>query len=129
MRRLSLVRQLGQAPANSTGQAGAGDGTGQLPGKPQLGQCQRALSQQEHTAVVMLFIGGWVGLLTGWGGPATGLCTPVHPAVHPAVHPENRGRSLAVTICAPRAHRKGCIGAHTGAPCTHPPSPLLLLYL
>jgi hypothetical protein len=61
MRRLSLVRQLGQAPANSTGPAGAGDGTGQLPGKPQLGQCQRAVLQQVQAAVVIEFIG------VGWG--------------------------------------------------------------
>jgi hypothetical protein len=61
MRRLSLVRQLGQAPANSTGQAGAGDGTGQLPGRPQLGQCQRALLQQVQAVAEMLFIG------VGWG--------------------------------------------------------------
>jgi hypothetical protein len=60
MRRLSLVRQLGQAPSNSTGQAGAGDGTGQLPGKPQLGQCHLAVSQQVQAAVVIEFIGlGW----------------------------------------------------------------------
>ena len=72
MRRLSGVRQLGQAPANSTGQAGAGDGTGQLPGKPQLGQCHLAVSQQVQAAVVIEFIGGWMGLLTGWGGPSRG---------------------------------------------------------
>jgi len=54
MRSASGVRQLGQAPANSTGQAGAGDGTGQLPGKPQLGQCQRALLQQLQTAMLIL---------------------------------------------------------------------------
>ena len=89
MRRLSLVRQLGQAPANTTGQLGSGDGTGQLPGKPQLGQCQRALLQQVHAAVVMLFIGvGW-GLSSAWGGPSRGhlltgaglsrpkTCTPI----------------------------------------------------
>ena len=70
--RLSLVRQPGQAPLKSTGQAGAGDGTGQLPGLPQAGQCQRAVSQQGHTVVQMEFIGvGW-GLLTGWGGPSRG---------------------------------------------------------
>jgi len=72
MRRASGVRQLGQAPSNSTGQAGAGDGTGQLPGKPQLGQCQRALLQQVQAAVVIEFIRSWLGLAPAWGGPSRG---------------------------------------------------------
>ena len=122
--RLRLELQLGQAPLICTGQLGAGDGAGQWPGAPQLGQNHLAVLQQLQTLVVMAFIGVGCWLAPGWGGPAVGLCTPVHPAVHP----ENRDRSLAVTICAPRAYRKGGIGAHTGAP-TYAPLPLLLLYL
>ena len=71
--RLRLELQLGHRPANSTGQLGAGDGTGQLPGSAQLGHNQLAVSQQRQAAMVMLmFIEvGW-GLAPVWGGPSRG---------------------------------------------------------
>ena len=71
--RLRLELQLGQRPTNSTGQLGAGDGTGQWPGIAQLGHNHRAVLQQLQAAMVrLMFIGVGCGLFTGWGAPAAG---------------------------------------------------------
>ena len=87
MRRLRPELQLGQRPTNSTGQLGAGDGAGQWPAVPQLGQNHLAVLQQLQTVVVMAFIGVWCWLAPGWGAPAAGLSTPEHPGEHPGEHP------------------------------------------
>ena len=81
MRRLRPELQLGQRPTNSTGQLGAGDGTGQWPANAQLGQNHLAVLQQLHTFVLIAFIGVGFGLFTGWGAPAVGLSTPVSTPV------------------------------------------------
>lgn len=71
--RLRLELQLGQRPTNSTGQLGAGDGTGQWPGIAQLGHNHRAVLQQLQAAMVrLMFIRVGCGLFTGWGAPAVG---------------------------------------------------------
>ena len=60
--RLRLELQLGQRPTNSTGQLGAGDGTGQWPGIAQLGHNHRAVLQQLQAAMVrLMFIGVGAG--------------------------------------------------------------------
>ena len=70
MRRLRLELQLGQRPTNSTGQLGAGDGAGQWPGVPQLGQNHLAVLQQVQTVAVMECMGVGCGLAPAWGGAA-----------------------------------------------------------
>ena len=73
--RLRLALQLGQVPSSSTGQLGAGDGAGQLPGMPQLGQNHLAVLQQGQTVVVTAFIGAGLGVAPAWGAGAVGFIT------------------------------------------------------
>ena len=49
MRTLSDALQRGHDPfSKETGHCGAGDGTGQAPGRPQLPQCHLAVAQQRQ---------------------------------------------------------------------------------